>query len=608
MGRFAWVVLIAVSWIGFDQRSLQAEEKEADAKAAPTTLAVFELRGSLPDRPQAEDPLLGNIGTESLHALVTRLSKAGKDDKVAAVVLLVNDFTVSTSQVEELRQVLKQVREKKPVYAHADSVSTRTYALLSGSSRVSMVPTGDAWINGLAMEGVYLRGLLDLIGAQPDFLTCGKYKSAAEMFMLKESSAEAAEMHNWMLDSLYATTTKLISEGRGVGEEQVKHWIDRGLYSAETARTANLIDAVESREQLLEFLKKTHGATVKLEKSYGKKSLGNIDLENPFAVMQLWAQLLNGGKTAKSTKNAVAVVHISGPIMLGKPEQSLLGGSEGAYSEPIRKALDAIADEPRIRAVVVRVDSPGGSATASEVMLQAIQHVQKSKPVVVSMGSVAASGGYYVSARADRIFADASTITGSIGVVAGKIATNQMWNRIGVNFDMTSRGERAGMMTSPKPWNDAERAELQKWMDDIYKVFQAHVVAGRKEKLTKPIDELSGGRVFTGQQALELGLVDEIGTLEDAIRYVAGQVDLEDYEIRTFPEQQNFLEQLLADVSDKKKDDKRLSSGLWSAVLPALESLDRPHATMIQNAIRQLDYLQQERVMLTSPVLRETDR
>ncbi|HWL07465.1 MAG TPA: signal peptide peptidase SppA [Planctomicrobium sp.] len=603
MTRLVSAALIALFFSLYCLDTIRAEEAKK-----PTTIAVFELKGTLPDQAQPEDPLLGNIGTESLHSLLTRLKKAGTDETVAAAVLLLNDFSLSTPQVEELSQVIHEVKKSKPVYAHADAVSTRTYALMASASRVSLSPIGDVWINGLAMEGLYLRGLLDLLGVQPEFLTCGDYKSAAEMFMLKESSPASLEMKNWLLDSTYASTVSLIAKGRDVEPDQVKKWIDQGLYSAETAKAANLIDAVESREKLLEVLKKEHGVTIKLDRSFAKKKQGDIDLENPFAVMQLWAQLLGGSKPKKSTKNAIAIVHVNGPIMLGKPEQSLFGGSEGAYSESIRKALGTVADEPRIRAVVLRVNSPGGSATASEVMLQAIQNVQTSKPVVVSMGGVAASGGYYVAARGDRIFADATTITGSIGVVAGKLSTANMWNRIGINFDLLKRGERAGMMTSIQPWTEEEKGELQKWMNEIYGVFKNHVVEGRKDKLTKPIDEIAGGRVFTGQQALELGLVDEIGTLNDAIAYAAKQVELEDYEIRSFPEHQNFLEQLFADISDKKKDDKRLSTGIWSSILPALQSIDREHALMIHDAIRQLDHLQQERVMLTAPVLRVLDR
>jgi len=584
------------------QETKETKPEASSQKTVTPTLAVFEFHGEISEQPQSEDPLFGNINSQSMHSLLTRLKKAGDDEKVAGVVLLLDSVSLQHAQIEELRQVLIGVKAKKPVYAHADSVRTGSYLLLSSASRASLAPTGDAWVTGLYMEGLYVRGLLDMLGVQPDFLTCGEYKSAAEMFMRKDSSPAAAEMNNWLIDRLYQQVLAMIAENRNVSKEQAEAWVNHGIYSAESALDAKLLDAVETREALLSFLKKTHGATVKLDKSYGKKTGPNVDLENPFAVLQLWSQLLNESKTSKSTKNAIAVVYVDGPIMLGRAEASLLGGSEGAYSESIRKALDQVAEEPRIRGVVLRVNSPGGSAVASEIILQAVKNVQTHKPVVVSMGNVAASGGYYVSTSAQRIFADATTITGSIGVVAGKLATDTMWQRIGVNFSSTQRGKNAGLMQSSKPWNDEEKQQLQGWMDEIYGVFKQHVEDGRKDKLTKPIDDLAGGRVYTGSHALELGLVDEIGTLNDAIAHMAGEVKLDDYEIRTFPEQKNFLEQLMAELADKKKDDKRLSTGLWSAVEPVLKGIDPQRIRLVKSALLQLDCLQSEHVMLTSPL------
>ena len=188
-----------------------------------------------------------------------------------------------------------------------------------------------------------------------------------------------------------------------------------------------------------------------------------------------------------------------------------------AYSTPIRKALDKAAEDDTVKAVVLRVDSPGGSAVASEIILNATKRVAAKKPLIVSMGNVAGSGGYYVACGTKTIFADASTITGSIGVVGGKLATNGMWDKIGVTWKPTKRGANAGMLSSGDMFTDEQRALLQGWMDEIYDVFKGHVVAIRGDKLKKDIDELAGGRVFTGQQALELGLVDQIGGLSDAI-------------------------------------------------------------------------------------------
>lgn len=576
----------------------------ADADKEPKTIAVFDMSKPISDKPTPDDPLFGAIGVESLHQFTTRLREAGDDDDVAAVVLLISGSNGGTSRAEEISQVLTEVKKNKKVYAHADSVTTGTYALMCGASRLSISPTGDAFVTGIYGEQPYLRGLFDWLQVQPDFLTCGDYKSAAEMFTRSGPSQAAAEMDQWLYDGIFDTIKNQIAAGRNVDLSKVDAWIDQGLFSAETAKESGLIDAVETREQLTEVLKDEYGADITLERKYGKKSGPNIDLNNPFAAFQLWAQILSGPSTRRSTKDAIAVVHIDGAIMLGKAEASPFGGTDGAYSEPIRKAINAAADDPRVKGIVLRVNSPGGSATASEVMLQSIMRAHKKKPVVVSMGSVAASGGYYVSCRAEKIFANESTITGSIGVVAGKLATAKMWERIGINFEPVQRGKKAGVMLSSRPFSDGERDELQQWMDSVYGVFKGHVTSGRKD-LKKDIDDIAGGRVYTGKQALELGLVDEIGTLDDAIDYLVKKTNLEDYEIRTVPRPVNFLEELFADVNpQKKKDDRNLSSGLWSAIQPMVAELDPARLEMLQEALLQLELLQRESVIMTSPVIR----
>ncbi len=581
-----------------------AQDKDKDDKKEPGTVAVFDLGGAITDKPTPDDPIFGSIGNESLRSFTGRLKKASEDADVAAVVLL-GASSVGHAQSEEIAEAIRETAAKKPVYAHADSLKTAPYATLSGATKICVSPTGDVWINGIYGEQMYLRGLLDMLQVQPDFLTCGDYKSAAEMFMRKGPSEQSQEMSKWLYDGIYAGLKSSISQGRKVDDAQVEKWINKGLYSAETAKEAGLTDEVFTREQLTSFIKKTHGVTVKFDKKYGKKTGKEIDLNNPFAALQLWAEILSGPKQRRSTKDAIAIVHIDGAIYLGKKQASPFGATEGAFSEEIRKALDSIAAEPRIRGVILRVNSPGGSATASEIMLQAITELQKKKPVVVSMGNYAASGGYYVSCRANRIFANPSTITGSIGVVAGKLATAKLWNRVGINFEPIKRGDKADLLHSSKPFSNEDRDELQGWMDSIYGVFKGHVTSGREGKLSKDIDEIAGGRVYTGAQALELGLVDELGSLDDAIDYLVKDLDLKDYEVRTVPRAKNFMEVLVEDLAPPKSDDdKRLSLGIWSALTPTLQQLDPLRVEMIQEALLQLDFLAEERVMLTIPVIR----
>lgn len=582
----------------------------ADARAAGKTIPVFELKGAITEKPAGEDLLFGSLGIESFRELIARIDKAADDAKVPAIVVLYENAPLGYGQLEELRQALDRVRAKgKKIYSHSDWTMTGGLAVMSAADRLSMTPTGYLFITGIYGEQVYVRGLLDLLGVQPDFVTCGEYKSAAEMFMRSSPSPQAAEMYGWLYDGLYESVVRLIADGRKVDAAKAREWINTGLYSAEGAKTAGLIDAVEYRDEFVKHLESEYGTGLNFDRKYGKKSQPTIDLNNPFGVLQFYMQLLAGPQTTKSTKDAVAVVYVEGAIYPGSPEASPFGVSEGAYSDPIRKALDAALEDDTIKAVVLRVDSPGGSAVASEVILRASQRVAARKPLIVSMGNIAGSGGYYVTLGSKHVFADAGTITGSIGVLGGKLATTDMWKKIGITFNPIERGDRAGMLGTSKIFSDAERAHFQHWMDEVYAEFKQHVTDIRGDKLKKPIDELAGGRVFTGRQALDLGLVDELGSLQDAIARAASDAGVAKYEVRVLPRPQNVMELLLGDLSGQENEDqRRLSLGvprasLWEAAAPLLSGLDPDHVRLVRQAVQQLDLLQAEQLLLTAPVL-----
>jgi protease-4 len=597
---------------------LQADPPGKDDKKTDNVkprLAVFRLRSAVSEE-ATEDLFNLSESAVSLKDLVARLKKAKDDPAVKAVVLLHEDGAVGSAQTEELRQLMAQIRDAgKEIYTHADSLSMREYVLLSGASRISVVPTGNLWIAGLHGESPYLRGLLDLLGVKPDFLTCGKYKSAAEIFMRYEPSPEADQMQNWLLDGLFETYVKLIAKGRKVDEAQVRSWIDAGLYTADKAKAAGLIDAVEHRQDFEAMLKDKFGKDIVFDKKYGAKKQPTPDFSSPLGVFKFWGELLSETQKKKTGKNAVAIVYVNGAIELGDGKFSpLSGGTSGAFSTPIRKALDDAAADDSIKAVVLRVDSPGGSAVASEIILNATKRVKAKKPFVVSMGDVAGSGGYYVSCGADVIFADESTITGSIGVVSGKLVTTGMWNKIGIHFKGYKRGENAAMLSSSEVFSKEERQRMQAFMDEIYEVFKGHVIAIRGKKLTKPIDDLAGGRVYTGDQALKLGLVDKIGTLQDAIEYVAAEAKLKDkeYDIRVVPEKKNFLEQLIEEASGGKDEPhklglaaRRVAGGdqmnLVDLALPYLKGMDPERVGMVKAALHRLQLIQKEGAVLMMP-------
>jgi protease-4 len=610
---FGAAILTVIAVMAAAKADDTKKEKTASGKAV---VAVFRFSAGVSESPSDDSFSFGAPTPVPLKDLVARMKKAAKDPAVKAVALIADGGAAGAAQAEELRQALAHVRAaNKDIFVHGDSFSMPEYVLYSGASRISLVPTADLWLTGLHGEAPYVRGLLNLLGVKPDFLTCGDYKSASEIFMREGPSKQAEEMQNWLLDSMYETQINLIAKGRNVDPAMVREWIDNGPYAAEKAKSAGLIDAVEHRQDFESMLKSKYGKDVIFNSKYGKKRPPSLDFSSPFAMFKLWADLLGESTKSKSTKSAIGVVYVDGAITVGSSRSSPFGGATGAHSTDIRKALDEAARDDAIKAVVLRVDSPGGSAVASEIIYDATRRVKAKKPFVVSMGDVAGSGGYYVACASDVIFANESTITGSIGVVGGKFATNDMWKKIGITFKEYKRGANAGILSTSDVFTSQERQKMQAWMDDIYGVFKGHVTAIRGDRLKKPIDELAGGRVYTGRQALELGLVDKIGTLSDAIDYVAKKASLSDYEIRVVPEPKNFIEQIMEELSGGKDDTKELgvdarlshanaATSVIDLAMPYLQHLDPERVKLIKTALLRLQMIQQEGAVLMMPELR----
>jgi len=582
-----------------------------------SVVAVFHLESNVTESPGDDLSLFGKKPT-ALRDLLERLRKAATDANVKAIAILPEGVSIGAAQAEEIRQTLDALKAaNKPVYVFAEGLDTKQYALFCGATRLSIIPTGDLWVTGMAGESMHLKGLLDKIGVKPEFLHCGAYKSAHEIFTLEQPSPEADKMMNWLFDGIYDTYVDLIAKGRNLPADKVKQLIDDAPYTAEKAKQAGLVDAVEQRQDFESMLKNKYGPTVAFEKKYGEPKEPTIDFSSPFALFKVLGDAMSGKSDKKqSNKPSVAVVYVDGAIALGKGDTSPFGGS-GAFSSDIRKALDEAASDDNVKAVVLRVDSPGGSATASEVILDATKRVKAKKPFVVSMGDVAGSGGYYVACASDTIYADRSTITASIGVVGGKFVTTDMWKKVGINFHEYRRGKHAGLLSTAEPWNDEEHSKMQGWMDEIYGVFKQHVVDIRGKRLKKPIDELAGGRVFTGQQALDLGLIDKIGTMQDATEFIASAASLKsgEYEVRVVPEPKNFLEKLFEEAAGGKDDPAHVAMGaarmlgggssanLADLAMPYLQGLDPQRVAQVRSALQTLQLMQREGVIMMAPEL-----
>jgi len=473
----------------------------------------------------------------SFRVVLDTLEHLEDDDSVVALVLTINGFRPSMAHMEEIYHAINKVEESGvDVYVHIEEamLPMSTYIMLSGAKYINVVPTGFLNLSGMYREGMYLKDGLAKIGLEADIVHIGDYKSAGETMMLNGPSKEAEEAMNWMMDALYSSSVAMIAESRGIDRKVVRSMLDIGPYTAEDAAKVKLIDSCMYQDDLLSLLKEKYGEDIYIENNYGPGDGSSPDT-SPFE--SIFEDFVSSSSSGSSGLKSVGIVYVEGNIMPGY--------GSGAFSGTVRKALEEAADDRNLKAVVMRINSPGGSVTASEVIWRAAELLNEKKPFVVSMGSVAASGGYYIACGADAIYADATTITGSIGVVGGKIVTTGMWDELGINWHPYQRGANADWMSTAEPFNQFQRQQIVEQMGAAYATFKDHVTEGRGDKLKKDLESMAGGRVFTGRQALDLGLIDEIGGLNDAIDHAAELANLKGkYRVRTIPKIKTFGELL----------------------------------------------------------------
>lgn len=578
----------------------------------PAVVAHFHLSGVLSESPMAETFSLLAEEMVSLRGLIGRIDEAGADAKVKAVILTYDGMSLGFGQLEEMRASLGRLRAAgKQVYVHAEGMSTFVYGLLCAGDYLSVAPQSSLWLTGMYGESLYVKGLLDKIHVQADFMHVGDYKSAAEMLTRTGPSAPAEENINWLLDGLYGSLVDMISSARGKTSDEVRALIDGGPYLAEEALDKGLVDAIETQDAFLAHVQASVGASAQIDNRYGREKRPEINVASPLGFFAVLSELFKPPQTVQK-KDSIALIYVEGVILPGYGQPSLFGQSAAAFSGDIRKALQTAAEDDSVKAVVMRVDSPGGSAEASEVILNAARSVQAAnKPFVVSMGDVAGSGGYYVSCGADAIFADEVTITASIGVVGGKLVTQDMWDALGVNWVGYRRGANADIFSSAAPFSPSQRQVLAAYMQKVYDVFKGHVAKGRADKLTKPLDEMAGGRVYTGKQALKLGLVDEIGGLKQAIEFAAGQASLTDYEVRVIPRPTDFVTMLLEEFSGESERPTDLGWPQATTLLAAhpdlttalnlLRRTEPERARALHQALQRIELIRREGVIMMMP-------
>jgi len=589
-----------------------AQISSTNQEQATTTSVVvhFHLSGIVSESPVVDPFGLTAGQVESLKSLVARIDQATEDSSVKAIVLTFDGMSPGYGQLEEIRSAIDRFKAAgKKVYVHAEGLTTTSYALLSSASRLSVAPQSSLWLIGLYGESLYLRSLLNKIGVQADYLHMGEYKSAAEMLTRTGPSDPARENINWLLDGIYDALAGMIAQSRNMSVDEVKTLIDQGPYLADQALAKELIDAIETREEFLTRLKTDFGGQLDIDNRYGREKGAQVDLANPFSFFTILSEMFSPPKKPK--KDAIGVIYIEGVILPGHSQPTLFGQTSAAFSGDLRKAFEVAAEDDTVKAVVMRIDSPGGSAEASEVILNASRLVQARKPLIVSMGNVAGSGGYYITCAADTIFADEATITASIGVVGGKLVTTSMWNKLGINWVGYKRGDNSDLFNSLERFDESQRKMLTDYMQAIYDVFKGHVTTSRGSRLREPVDEIAGGRVYTGKQALELGLVDHIGGLKEAIDFAASKASIEDYDVRVIPRPKDFITMLMEDVSGEGEsptditlhNPTSLMTGM-PAIKPILDLLRKTEpqrAEALYQALQRVELIHREGVIMMMP-------
>jgi protease-4 len=442
-----------------------------------------------------------------LRKLTGRLRELAADPQLATLVLRVDDVRASLPDLAELRLALADLRARgKRLVCHTEGASNSGYLLLTACDSIGLAPTGEIVLTGPAAMPIHLKGLLDRLGVTADFLHVGAYKGAAEPLTRDRPSKEMDETLAAILDRAYATMIDTVAAGRKLPADQVKALIDEAVFTAPRALDARLVDRIATFEA---FRDEASGAL-----PWGKLKLADDD-DDAAAGMLEFARFLGALPTVRPSAPHVALVYAVGDVVDGDGDGAL-GARQEIASRTLVPALRVLAQDDAVKAVVLRIDSGGGSALASELIWHAVAEVKAKKPVVVSMSDVAASGGYYIACGATKIFALDDTLTGSIGVVGGKIAPGAALAKLGVTTFPRGRGRRSTMNASLDPWNADERATVQATMESIYGVFVDRVATGRNKPRAE-VDAIAQGRVWTGADARRLGLVDEIGGLEAAL-------------------------------------------------------------------------------------------
>ncbi len=550
-------------------------EDKAEAKPAPVPIVVdLTLKGGLTEGPAAVG-LDGSPIKDNLKGLIDRIAKAKADPNVKGLVLRIHGLSLGLAKGHELRQSIGKFRESgKKVYAFLESGENADYLVATAADEIVMPESGWLMIKGLAAEVTFYKSLFDKLGVTADWMQVGEFKSYGEPFTRTKMSPAFREEIASLLGDSYDLIAESIARRQGIAQADARALIDGGPYSPPAAKAAGLINRIGYADSIEDAVAKSIGvASIKLDPKYGKKNEA-VDLSG-FAGFMKMVQMLSGEgpKKPESSASKIALIYASGAIETGKSTSTILGEAT-IGSESLVKHLREAEKDKTVKAIVLRVDSPGGSALASDLIWREVVRIEK--PIVASMSDVAASGGYYISMGAEKIFAEPGTLTGSIGVTGGKFVLSGLMDKLGVATDTVTVGKNGTIFSINQPFTDTERAAMKRLMDDTYRQFVAKAAQGRKMPF-EALEKLAGGRVYTGRQAQKLGLVDEVGTLDDAIaaaKELARIPSDQATELLVLPKAQGFLEALVGPLEDRDVYAPAIRAAIPEPLRPVLGRLE----------------------------------
>ena len=506
-----------------------------NAPAVKPLVAVYDLEGQLVEGGQPKRSLLEMDASRplTLFDLTKSLGRALTDPAVKAVVLDADGAELDLAQIQEIRAHLQALREAgKDVWLYSEHITNKIALLGSAANHFALMPEADCAFNGIYAESMYYKGLLDKLGVQADVIHIGDFKSYGEAYYRSGPSDYAKQQEETLINSVFEQIVAEVANSRKLPTDKVRAIIDDGAQTAAGLVAAGLADEILYRTELVKKLRETYGKEAKFDRKYQLPDLDGPEITGLLDVFQLMFR--NKSDSAKSKKDYVAVVALDGDIS----DESVA---------PVRTQILKLLKDDHAKALVLRVNSPGGSALASEVLWEAADQWKHSqRPLVVSMGGVAASGGYYVSSPADRIFAEPGTITGSIGVVGMKFVIGGALEKLGITTHAIQRGKNAGAMSMTHEYSKEEADMIRKSMSAVYATFKKRVTDGRGKALKGELEALAGGRVYSGKDALEIGLVDELGGLREAIIHAKRATKLAKLEVRLLPEPKSAIEGLFA--------------------------------------------------------------